>query len=585
MSGGRIPRAFIDDLLARVDIVGLIDSQVPLKKMGANYVARCPFHTEKTPSFSVNGNKQFFHCFGCGASGNAITFLMNFNNLDFVEAVGDLAAFVGVDVPREPSTTGEPVAGKIDLQKLYDLMVQASGFYVQQLRSGEAGKQAVAYLKKRDINNDAAKTFLLGYAPQDCQALLGCFNQQDLLDVGLLGINDNGSVYARFRNRVMFPIRDKRGRVIGFGGRVLDDSLPKYLNSPETPLFHKGREVYGLYELLKKNAKPQRILLVEGYMDVIALAQLGVDYAVAALGTATSQAHLELLFRYTSELVFCFDGDNAGRAAIWKAMDAAFPVLKVGRQIRIMLLPEGHDPDSSVREQGLDKFIDCIDTSQVLSDYFFSSLTQEFNLKEMEGMALFANKANAYLEKLPDGLFREMMFSRLKGLSGISKLNVSQNAVTSVLKTKNRRAIPNEHLSLARRVLALLVQNPQMINLVEQENINWQNLRFDGAEKFRDIFQFITRETPISTAQLLEYYRGNADEPIIKQLAALNISETPVGSDVLDEKVEFRYALKQLLGLSEARINNLVEKLAATGDLTQEERDELKKLSNTRIKK
>ncbi len=320
---GRIPREFIDELLVRVDIVDLIDSHVPLKKTGANYVARCPFHTEKTPSFSVNRNKQFFHCFGCGASGNAISFLMDFNHLDFVEAVEDLAGFAGIDVPRE-SIDYQAGSKKEDLNSLYVLMEQVAAFYVKQLRTGDEGKKAVEYLKNRGVSGDCASDFMLGYAPDEWKALASRFNQKLLIEAGLLVSKEGGQAYDRFRGRIMFPIRDKRARIIGFGGRVLDDSLPKYLNSPETSLFHKGKEVYGLYELLQKNSKPQRILIVEGYMDVIALAQFGIDYAVAALGTAASQAHLDLLFRFSSELVFCFDGDRAGREAAWRVMDIGF---------------------------------------------------------------------------------------------------------------------------------------------------------------------------------------------------------------------------------------------------------------------
>ena len=269
MSGGRIPRDFIDELLVRVDIVDLIDSHVPLKKTGNNYVARCPFHTEKTPSFSVNRNKQFFHCFGCGASGNAISFLMDFSHLDFVEAVEDLAGFAGITVPRE-AIDYQPTQKKEDLNSLYALMEQVAAFYVKQLRSGDEGKKAAEYLKNRGVSSECAGNFMLGYAPDEWKALASRFNQQALIDTGLLISNENGQIYDRFRGRLMFPIRDKRGRIIGFGGRVLDDSLPKYLNSPETSLFHKGKEVYGLHELLKKTTKPPRILVVEGYMDVIA---------------------------------------------------------------------------------------------------------------------------------------------------------------------------------------------------------------------------------------------------------------------------------------------------------------------------
>ncbi|HEY8097423.1 MAG TPA: DNA primase, partial [Methylobacter sp.] len=432
---GRIPREFIDDLLVRVDIVDLIDSHVPLKKTGNNFVARCPFHVEKTPSFSVNRKKQFFHCFGCGASGNAISFLMDFSHLDFVEAVEDLAGFVGVEVPRESIEYQSTGQKKEDLSSLYMLMEQVAAFYVEQLRTSDEGKGAVEYLKSRGVSDDCASDFMLGYAPDEWKALASRFNPKLLLEAGLLVDKEGGGQpYDRFRGRLMFPIRDKRARIIGFGGRVLDDSLPKYLNSPETPLFHKGKEVYGLYELLEKNAKPQRILIVEGYMDVIALAQFGIHYAVAALGTAASQAHLDLLFRFSSELVFCFDGDKAGQEAAWRAMESAFSSLKDGRQIRIMLLPQNHDPDSLVREEGVDGFIGRIQTADTLSEYFFGHFSNELNLSEMEGRAQLVNKAKPYLDKLPESVFKEMMFARLKELSGWAGLDVLENTATLASK-------------------------------------------------------------------------------------------------------------------------------------------------------
>ncbi|POZ53869.1 DNA primase [Methylovulum psychrotolerans] len=571
MSGGRIPRAFIDDLLVRIDIVELIDSHVPLKKTGANYVARCPFHSEKTPSFSVNSHKQFFHCFGCGASGNAISFLMEFNHLDFVEAVEDLAAFAGVDVPKEESGAQ---ADKVDLQNLYGLMEQVADFYVQQLRTGVAGRQAVAYLKKRDLSGAAATRFKIGYAPQDWQALTAHFPQQALIEVGLLGANDNGGVYARFRHRVMFPIRDKRGRVIGFGGRVLDDSLPKYLNSPETPLFHKGREVYGLYELLKSNAKPPRILLVEGYMDVIALAQSGIDYAVAALGTATSQAHFELLFRYTAEVVLCFDGDNAGREAIWKAMDAAFSVLQDGRQIRVMLLPQGHDPDSWVRGQGVEGFIGDMLASQVLSDYFFGQLAEEFNLQETEGRAQYVNKAKPYLAKLPDSIFKDMMLARLQK---ISKVAVDVSDKTARLNSKAVLA-PRQKGSrppLERQTLAMLVQIPSLIGVLEERGVDWDGLEFKGADKFKDILRVLLLKKPATTSVLLEHYRGHPDEAIIKQLAAIQL-EAGV-------EQEFSGAWDKLLEQGiDARFNRL---LAKANSGSEQDKEEFRKLSMHRSSK
>ena len=583
---GRIPREFIDELLVRVDIVDLIDSHVPLKKTGTNFVARCPFHTEKTPSFSVNRKKQFFHCFGCGASGNAISFLMDFSHLDFVEAVEDLAGFAGVDVPRE-SIEYQPRQKKEDLSSLYALMEQVAAFYVEQLRTSDEGKKAVEYLKNRGVSGDCASDFMLGYAPDEWKALTTRFDQKLLLEAGLLVSKENGQPYDRFRGRIMFPIRDKRARIIGFGGRVLDDSLPKYLNSPETSLFHKGKEVYGLYELLEKNAKPQRILIVEGYMDVIALAQFGIHYAVAALGTAASQAHLDLLFRFSSELVFCFDGDKAGREAAWRAMESAFSSLKDGRQIRIMLLPQNHDPDSLVREEGVDGFIGRVQTAETLSEYFFGHFSKELNLSEMEGRAQLVNKAKPYLEKLPESIFKEMMFARLKELSGWASLDVLENTATLASK-QDSKAISEDQPEIDLRIAADYRRRelqspcwsriPDWLRLIEQREIDWNGLEFSGAALFKNILQMIADKNPANTAVLMECYRDTAEEKSIKALALLD-------SQVSDDKIEtvFCDSLDRLLTQArETALTRLLNK-GKTEGLDAQEKELLRKMLTAKI--
>ena len=541
---GRIPRDFIDDLLVRVDIVDLIDSHTPLKKTGTNYVACCPFHTEKTPSFSVNRNKQFFHCFGCGISGNAISFLMNLNNLEFVEAVEDLAAFAGIAAPRE-SNTYQVDEKKEDLSSLYQLMDKTTNFYVQQLRSSEEGKKAVEYLKNRGINSDCANEFLIGYAPNEWKALANSFGQDSLIKAGLIINKEDGQVYDRFRNRIIFPIRDKRGRTIGFGGRVMDNSLPKYLNSPETSLFHKGNEVYGLYELLKKNSKPPRILIVEGYMDVISLSQAGVNYAVAALGTAISQAHLNLLFRLSPEIVLCFDGDKAGRAAAWKAMEPIFLSLKDNRSCRIMMLPQDQDPDSLIRKEGLTNFTQRVHAAQALSDYFFEHVSEQLNLSEMEGRAQLVGKAKPYLEKLPEGIFREMMLSRLKTTSGSTTLNIFNNISTpqKVFSEEQppRKATQSSARS-AKTAIALLLQNPRLINNINEQEIDWDTLDIRGIELFKNLQQVILSKNTINTAVLIEHFRNTVDEKLIKTLASSNLY---VSEDNID--MVFADALNSLL--------------------------------------
>lgn len=560
---GRISREFIDDLLVRVDIVDLIDSRVPLKKTGNNYVARCPFHTEKTPSFSVNRNKQFFHCFGCGASGNAISFLMDFSHLDFVEAVEDLANFAGVDVQRE--SFGLNVEFKRDdLSSLYLLMERVAVFYVEQLK---LSSKAIDYLKKRKVRGEIARDFILGYAPDKWSALTERFEQQLLIDAGLLIIKDDGRTYDRFRDRIMFPIRDKRARIIGFGGRVIDDSLPKYLNSPETTLFHKGKEVYGLYELLEKNSKPQRIIIVEGYLDVIALAQYGINYAVAALGTAASQAHLDLLFRFTSELVFCFDGDKAGREAAWRAMEPAFSSLKDGRQIRIMILPQSHDPDSLVRDEGMPGFTERILRAHPLSDYFFEHIAEGLNLSEMEGRAQLISKAKPYLEKLPDNVFREMMFDRLKKLSAMTSLDSPDSVAVSDFVNQKPFQFEPGRLSSARVAIALLLQRPSLAEIVREKEIDWDGLEFRGIQLFKNILEVIMDKKNVNTAVLIEHYRNTTEDKSVKALALLDVY-------VSDDKIEevFSDALSVLLEQArDAGISRLLAKSKAQNLEIQEQ--------------
>jgi DNA primase len=415
---------------------------------------------------------------------------------------------------------------------------------------------------------------MLGYAPDDWNALVSRFNQQSLIEAGLQGRNDNGRVYDRFRGRIMFPIRDKRARIIGFGGRVLDNSLPKYLNSPETPLFYKGKEVYGLYELLQKNAKPRNILVVEGYMDVIALAQYGIHNAVATLGTAVTQAHLDLLFRFSTELVFCFDGDAAGRAAAWRAVASVFPSLKDGRQIRIMLLPQNHDPDSLIREEGLDKFKERMQMAQALSEYFFEHFSQDLKLSEMEGRSNLKNEAESYLKQLPVGAFREMMFEEL---SRLSKRHIFDNEALLAYKkaTKNRRQ-KNDRLSLPSSIMALLVQNPGLIEIIEQKDIDWNYWEFDGVEKFVAILSMILKYKPANQGVLLELYRGHADESIIKKLAS---TELLISVDKIENF--FSDAINRLFAQAKsARLEKLLDKEKVKGLNIQEKELLLKLLAN-----
>ena len=429
---GLIPQGFIDDLLNRTDIVDVVQSRLQMKKAGKNYTACCPFHKEKTPSFSVSPDKQFYYCFGCGAGGNALGFIMDHDNLDFPQAVEELAKAAGMEVPREDSGRSNKPRQPTD-SPLYPLLEAAAEFYRLALKGHPQRRAAVDYLKGRGLSGEIARDFGLGFAPPGWDNLFkhlssDSLQQKAMIDAGLLVENsDSGKRYDRFRDRVMFPIRDSRGRVIAFGGRVLGDDKPKYLNSPETPVFHKGQELYGLYEARKHNRNLDEIIVVEGYMDVIALAQQGLRNAVATLGTATSEEHLKRLFRVVPSVLFCFDGDQAGRNAAWRALEAALPSLQDGRKARFLFLPEGEDPDTLIRAEGTDAFRARINQhAQPLADYFFQQLTEEADPRSLEGKAHMATLAAPLIDKVPGANLRTLMRNRLMQITGLSGEAVSQ---------------------------------------------------------------------------------------------------------------------------------------------------------------
>ncbi len=429
---GLIPQSFIDDLLNRTDIVDVVSSRVQLKKAGKNYTACCPFHKEKTPSFSVSPDKQFYYCFGCGAGGNALGFLMDHDNLDFPQAIEDLAKAAGMEVPREESGRPHKPRQPTD-SPLYPLLTAAADFYRQALKSHPQRKAAVDYLKDRGLTGEIARDFGLGFAPPGWDNLYkhlssDTLQQKAMIDAGLLVENaETGKRYDRFRDRVMFPIRDSRGRIIAFGGRVLGDDKPKYLNSPETPVFHKGQELYGLFEARKNNRNLDEIIVVEGYMDVIALAQQGLRNAVATLGTATSEEHMKRLFRVVPSVLFCFDGDQAGRNAAWRALEATLSSLQDGRRARFLFLPEGEDPDTLVRSEGTDAFRARINQhAQPLADYFFQQLTEEADPRSLEGKAHMATLAAPLIDKVPGANLKSLMRMRLQEITGLSGEAVSQ---------------------------------------------------------------------------------------------------------------------------------------------------------------
>ncbi|MAD46285.1 MAG: DNA primase [Oceanospirillaceae bacterium] len=425
---GRIPQSFIDDLLARVDVVDVVDSRVKLKKTGKNYSACCPFHNEKSPSFTVSPDKQFYYCFGCGATGSALKFVMEYDGLSFPDAVEKLATQAGMEVPREQASF--EVRQEQQHQPLFELMQKAGQYYEQMLRAHDKKHRAVDYLKNRGLSGKAAKFFGIGYAPPGWDNLQSHLAGQgdketikQLIACGMLIEKDDGAdkyrTYDRFRDRIMFPIRDARGRYIAFGGRVLGDEKPKYLNSPETPIFHKGRELYGLYEARKIRQKLTRFVIVEGYMDVVALAEFGIHYAVATLGTATSEHHLRRLFKIVPEVIFCFDGDQAGRTAAARAMETVLPVLDDGLQARFLFLPDGEDPDTLIRREGKEAFEQRLNKADHLPEFLFEHLKSQVDFDTLNGKARLDQLAAPLINRLPRGTtLRNLMEKTLQDQIG-----------------------------------------------------------------------------------------------------------------------------------------------------------------------
>jgi DNA primase len=570
---GKIPRQFIQELIARIDLVDLVDARVPLRRVGSNFTARCPFHDEKTPSFTVSRDKQFYHCFGCGAHGNAIDFLMGYDHLNFVEAVESLAALAGLKIPEEAQSTAAESGAKM-ANAIYELQDAVSRFYAHQLKVHPGALRAVAYLKDRGVSGELAQRYRLGYAPPEWRNLPSELSQELLKAAGLKAVKGD-KVYDSFRDRIIFPIRDRRGRVVGFGGRVMGDGTPKYLNSPETVVFKKHKEVYGLYELLKQTSRPERIVVVEGYMDVIALAQSGIYNAVATLGTATSTDHVELLFRYTDELVFCFDGDSAGQKAAWKALEASLPSLRDGRQIRFLLLPEGHDPDSLVRAEGTDAFLHRLDAALPFSDYFFRNLVQRLDLDTLEGRAGLVNKAGPLIGKLPVGVFREMIERRLVELAGHGAVEPSDKSAKLVVPSESRVASASGGMrpSASRILLALLVQNPELAAMVGDD----LRANLDAAHKngrlIQKVLQILNENPGLTSGGILEHFRGAPEEKLIATLMQWDIllPQDGIRIEFSDALMRFEKQLKQ------ERLEELIKKSKKT-QLSSAEREEMRAL-------
>jgi DNA primase len=549
---GRIPQAFLDALLDRVDIVEVIDRRVKLKKTGKNYSARCPFHEEKTPSFSVNPDKQFYYCFGCGAGGNALGFLMDYENIEFPQAVDVLAGSAGMEVPREQTRSPQAKQREEGNKQLYTLMEKAADFYRQALRQHPQAKQAVDYLKGRGLSGEIARDFDLGYAPPGWDNLLKHLGtseaqQELLLRSGMLVKNEAGRLYDRFRHRVMFPIRDQRGRIIAFGGRVLGDDKPKYLNSPETDIFHKGRELYGLYQARKRSRKLERLLVVEGYMDVIALAQYGINNAVATLGTATSKTHLERLYRGCPEVLFCFDGDEAGRKAAFRALEAALPCMEDGRQARFLFLPQGQDPDDAVRAGGTEAFLRQLDEAVPLESFLFDALAADIDMSSLEGRARLSKLALPHLRQLPEGVYRQLMFQALAERTGLELASLMQLEVPPATPTeeapppwasappeadipaddeheapqpRRRPALqvaPSGFDNLAQKAIALILHKPDIAQLANNSIL--QQLAGPDIALLNELLELLKRRPESNTGMIMGHWYGTPAGETINHLA------------------------------------------------------------------
>jgi DNA primase len=572
---GRIPQSFIDDLISRADIVEVINARVPLKKKGREYQACCPFHNEKTPSFTVSEVKQFYHCFGCGAHGTAIGFLMEYEHLDFVDAIETLAAEYHLEVPREDSPWTRDT--RDEKQELYDVLESASHLYQSQLRQSD---RAIQYLKQRGLSGEIAKRYKLGYAPNEWSYLIDNIgNINDLEKSGMVIRKSADKQYDRFRDRIMFPILDRRGHTIAFGGRIIDDGEPKYLNSPETEIFHKGYELYGFYEARQAVRKLTRIIVVEGYMDVVALAQNGIEYAVASLGTATTKDQIQKLFRSVHQIVFCYDGDNAGRKAAWRALENTLPIIRDGLEASFLFLPEGEDPDSLVRKEGKTAFEQRLDQATPLSEFLFKALTQEINIETMEGKAKLENKAKPLLGKIPESIFKDLMYQRLSELVGISveklsgESNQQETASTSVQPAPPRSTRKIKQ-NATRDAIALLLHHPELA-LVCAVPDTFRDTSLQGFALLHQLHETILNNPGLSSSALLERWRGTNEFEILQKLLQRDVQGT---DDKQAQEAVYKDAVQQLLNkYKDERYEVLDAKLRESG-LSDTEMQEYKEL-------
>lgn len=572
---GTIPRSFIDDLVARTDIVELINSRVKLKKAGRDYQACCPFHHEKSPSFTVSQSKQFYHCFGCGAHGNAISFLMDYDKLEFPEAIEELAAMQGLEVPRENviARDGKPQASYKTKRNLYELLEAISQFYQQNLTQDIPSQ---SYLQSRGLSPEIIARFEIGFAHNSMDSVLRKFGTnrdevQKLFDTGMITQNDSGRIYDKFRNRVMFPIRDKRGRVIAFGGRVMGDERPKYLNSPESATYHKGNELYGLFQALQQNENPTSLVVVEGYMDVVALAQFGVDNVVASLGTATTGEQIQQMFRVTEQVICCYDGDRAGREAAWRAFENALPYLHDGRQLKFIFLPDGEDPDSFVRAHGKQGFEAYLQNAMSLSDFLFDSLIAQVDLSSKEGKSKLAALAVPLINRIPGEMLRVYLRNLLGQKLGIldpAQLEAMLPSKAQVVKKPATQTLQIKRTPM-RLLVALLLQNPELVKFVPDISA-LKTLDEPGFELLLELVDVCQQKVGVSMGALLEHWRDKPNYRTLELLANWDHLVTPENIEsTFIETLDFLYAK-----LVEKRIEVLIAKDRTVG-LNAEEKQEL----------
>lgn len=565
----RIPQSFIDDVLHRLDIVEIVKSRIPLlKKAGSNHMACCPFHQEKTPSFSVHPQKQFYHCFGCGANGNALSFVMQYDRLDFLDALENLACSVGLEMPQQSGTTQHP-----QYQSLISLSRESALFYYKQLKNHPT---VLNYVQQRGLDKEIIRHFGIGYAPRGWDNLLSALGQSAdqrelLLGAGLIIEKAPDKYYDRFRDRLMFPIRNLRGQIIGFGGRSLGDDNPKYLNSPETPLFHKGTELYGLYEARQSNQQLDQIIIVEGYMDVVTLAQFGITNAVATLGTATTPQHLQRLFRYTSDVIFCFDGDSAGQHAAIRALEAALPIIRDGHSVSFIHLPDNEDPDSFIRQFGVGEWAMMIANALPLPKVLFRHLSQDLDIQSIAGKAKYAHAARELLAKMPEGVYQQLLQVELA-----TKVGLSPEALDTVTTrpAKAAPAAPQEtgipaHL---RNAITLIIHDPSLASQIEVPSAILAS-SIPGVEILAQLLTICQEQPQLKTGSLLSYWEEHPARGLIGQLA----SQEPLipAPAWLDELIGSLNRLNDRL--KDTQINDLMQKMSSE-NATLEERQELKRL-------